>query len=280
VTPANADQIAAWDGEEGAQWARFHKNFERSNRDYRRALIDAAAIQPGERVLDIGCGNGASSRDAARKTGSGTVLGVDLSSAMLARARELASADGLVHVEFRQADAQVYAFAPGAFDVVISLFGSMFFDDKAAAFRNVAGALRPGGRMVLATWQSLAENEWTSSLFDALSMGRELPLPPPGGVGPFGLAEPDYVRSVLSTAGFIDIEIDDVRQQMIFGDDASSAYGFISQLGVTRSLLAGLEPDQQAEATDRLKRSIKEHESAHGVAFDSAAWLTRARQPA
>ena len=139
----NVDQATAWDGPDGEYWVAHQARFDASIAPHHAELMAAAAIAPGERVLDIGCGNGRTSRDAARAAGeNGAVLGVDLSGPMLAKAEQLAKDEGIGNLRFEQADAQVYPFEAGAFDVVISRFGVMFFEDPVAAFANIASGAR------------------------------------------------------------------------------------------------------------------------------------------
>src|SRR5689334_7267540 len=111
--PSNADMVGAWDGKEGAFFAAHAERVDQSLANAHRPFLAAAAIRPGERVLDVGCGTGESTRDCARAAVNGAVLGVDLSSEMLAFARRIAAAEGLGNVEFRQADAQIYPFDRG-----------------------------------------------------------------------------------------------------------------------------------------------------------------------
>ncbi len=103
---------------------------------YLPPLLEAAALSAGERVLDIGCGNGVTTLEAARRSTPGRAMGLDLSSSMLAVARRRASEQRIVNVEFVQGDAQIYPFEPGGFDVVISRFGVMFFADPAGGLRQ------------------------------------------------------------------------------------------------------------------------------------------------
>jgi SAM-dependent methyltransferase len=111
-------------------------------------------------VLDIGCGTGQATRDAARAAEPGHALGVDLSARMIELARRLAASQDIGNVSFEQADAQIYPFPAGSFDVAISRTGTMFFGDPAAAFANIGRALRPGGRLVMLVWQGPGPNEW------------------------------------------------------------------------------------------------------------------------
>jgi len=276
---ANVEMAAAWDGDEGAAWARDWDRYDRGFRRYHERLLDAAAISDGERVLDIGCGNGESTRDAARAAPGGEALGVDLSSGMIERARSLADAEGLANVRFEQGDAQVHPFEADAHDLALSRFGAMFFADPHAAFTNIARTLRPDGRLALVAWQGLEENEWLQAIRESLAVGRELPSPPAGAPGPFGLADPDRVGALLTAAGFEDIEVTASREPFWAGTDAFDAFGFVSDTGPARGLLEGLEPDDQARGLDRLRAAIAAHDTGDGVYFGSAAWLVTARRP-
>ena len=175
--PSNAEQLRAWDGDEGAYWAANADRFDRGIAAYHDAFLAAADIGAADHVLDIGCGTGQTTRDAARAASSGSVLGVDLSSQMIDHARRRAAQEGISNVRFEQADAQVYPFETAAFDVAISRTGAMFFGDIVAAFTNIGRALRPSGRLTLLTWQPLPNNEWIREISTALAAGRDLPAP-------------------------------------------------------------------------------------------------------
>ena len=203
-------------------------------------------------------------------------MGIDLSSQMLDVARRRAVEEGLDNVSFVHGDAQVHAFPPATFDVVISRFGAMFFADPIAAFANVGGAMRPGGRVALIAWRDLARNEWLSAIRGALAQGRDLPTPPAGMPGPFGFADPDRVRVILREAGFHDMRIDEVEAPVRLGTDADDAYGFVKDLGMVRGLLQDLTPDERSAARVDLRGVIESHAGADGVDFGSRAWAIRA----
>jgi ubiquinone/menaquinone biosynthesis C-methylase UbiE len=131
-------------------------------------------------VLDVGCGRGQTTRDAGRLATAGSALGVDLSSSLLGLARRLTEREQLTNVTFQQADAQTHPFPDEHFDLAISRHGCMFFGDPEAAFGNIARALRPGGRLVLLTWQALERLEWQLAFRAAAAVGREVSSPPPG----------------------------------------------------------------------------------------------------
>jgi len=242
-------------------------------------LLQAAAIVSGEGVLDLGCGNGASTREAARMADPGEVVGIDLSTAMLANARARSAAAGLTNVSFVRGDAQVHDFEPESFDVVISNVGAMFFDDNVAAFTNLARALRPGGRIALMVWQRLEDNEWLTVLREVLAMGRDLPPPPVGVPGPFGLADRDQVSALLLETGFTDVGFGDVREPSVFGATTAEAYALMSDDGPARGLLEDLSDADKATALEQLHAVIAAHETPAGVMFGSASWLIQARRP-
>jgi ubiquinone/menaquinone biosynthesis C-methylase UbiE len=172
---ANQAMREAWDGSEGAQWAELAEGFERASTEHRAVLLHAAALAPGEDVLDLGCGNGAMTMQAASAVAPGRAVGIDLSSAMLDNGRARAAAAGRSNISFVHGDAQVYAFTPASFDVVVSNAGAMFFEDQDAAFNNLPAALKPAGRIALLVWQVPENNEWLTELRRALALGRVLP---------------------------------------------------------------------------------------------------------
>ena len=274
--PANEAMRQAWDGPEGAQWSELAEGFDRASAEHRAVLLSAAALAPGEDVLEIGCGNGALAVDAGAVVEPGRVVGLDLSSAMLANGQALAAAAGRSNVSFVQGDAQVHAFDPASVDVVLSNAGAMFFDDQDAAFANLRTALKPEGRIALLVWQVLANNEWLLELRRALAMGRDLPTPPVGTPGPFGLADPDHTHALLDRTGYSNISIEDVRPTMRVGDDVESAYAFVSQMGNTRGLLDDLGADDRIAALNNLRSVLAEHATSQGVVFGTASWLIRA----
>jgi SAM-dependent methyltransferase len=277
VAETNTDQFRAWDGAEGTYWAEHAEYFDRSALPFHRRLLTAAAIAEDERVLDIGCGTGQASLLAAQAATAGAVLGVDLSSPMLDYARRRADAEGAAHVTFEQGDAQIHPFESGAFDVAISNAGATFFGDLVAGFANVARALRPGGRLVLLTWQPLPQNEWIRAFRNALAVGRDLPPPPPDAPNPFALADADRVQAVLAAAGFVDIDLQGAHEAMWFGDDADDAYQFV--IGLLGWMLDGLDDAGKVRARDDLRASTAAHETADGVFYDSALWIIRAVRP-
>lgn len=274
---ANVDMAAAWDGPEGDHWAENARRYESTSERYGDVLLQAITFSGNENVLDIGCGTGRSTRQAARLAPGGTALGLDLSSRMLDAARRAAADEGLTNVRFEQGDAQVHPFEPGAFDVGVSLFGSMFFNDPEAAFANIRQAIRPEGRLVLLAWRDLPSNEWVAAIRDVLAMGRELPMPPPGVAGPFAFADAPHTEALLRHAGFANVTTDRVDESMRFGDNAEDAFSFVSTFGITRGLTHDLDDNAKAAALDALRALLAEHDTDDGVRFGASAWLITAK---
>ncbi|SDO18031.1 class I SAM-dependent methyltransferase [Geodermatophilus sp. DSM 45219] len=278
VDVRNAEMAEAWNGAEGADWAVHADRYDAASAAFDPALADGARIAAADRVLDVGCGAGISTRAAARAASAGHATGIDLSAPLLAEARRRSAAAGLGNTTFVQGDAQVHPFEPGAHDVVVSRFGAMFFGDPVAGFANLARALRPGGRLAVLSWQALARNEWLLTIRGALAAGRPLPEPPGNAPGPFGLADPDHVRRVLAAAGFESVDLAGIPGTVRLGADPEDAFGFVSGLGLIRGLLGGLDDDARRAALDDLRDRLAAHATPDGVRLGASAWLTTARR--
>jgi SAM-dependent methyltransferase len=274
----NAQQAAEWDGPAGAHRTRYAAVFDAEDRPHNERFRAATGVTQRDRVLDIGCGTGLSTRDAARAATAGSALGIDLSAQMLEHARRISREEGLTNIGFEQADAQVHRFPAGGFDVAISKFGSMFFDDPVAAFGNVGHALRPGGRLVLMVWQARELNAWSTTIRDAIAGDAELPPPTATGPSPFSLGDPAVAGGILAAAGFTEVTFTDVREPVYYGPDAAVALDVVSGLRSTRDLLAGMDAGQAAEAVARLRATLAAHQTGDGVLFDARTWIIAARR--
>ena len=247
-------------------------------RRHDEVLRRACGIQPRDHVLDIGCGTGQTTRQAARAAQAGSALGVDVSAPAIERARELAQAEGLRNVTFEHANAQVHRFPPERFDLAISRFGTMFFDDPVAAFANIRRALRPAGRLVMMVWQAHERNEWDIAIHQSLG-AAEAPVSGASDLpDPFSLANPPTVKEILQTAGFADVDFTDVHEPVYYGPDVAAALDWTRGFTCTHELLKRLDPADATHAVERLREALADHMSDDGVWFNSRAWIVTARR--
>ncbi len=277
ATPAPAAGVD-WNGPKASFWADHDDRYDDLLVRHGAALIAAAAPRPGEHVLDIGCGCGSTTLSAARAVapGGGTALGVDISHAMLDRARLRAAESGTDNVRFEVGDIQTADLGRPTFDLAISRYGVMFFDDHTAAFANVRAAMRPGGRLAFVCWAERIRNENWTVAFDALAphLGLAPPVDRPN--GPFSLAEPARVRTMLDRAGWRDIEISEVREPLRAGSDADDAVAFeVSDRDVAAELAAA-DPAVATKAIADLRAAFAARERPDGVWLAAASWLVRA----
>jgi SAM-dependent methyltransferase len=209
VTFANTEQAEFW-SQLAPTWRELEAQLEEVGGPPGQLAMDRLGLLPGQRVVDLGCGLGRTTLELASRVGpDGYVLGVDIADEMLAGGRERVAHLGKGNVEFLHADVQVQDLGEGRFDAAYSRFGVMFFTDPVAAFANVRKALRPGGRLSFACWQSVFDNEWMfiPGAAAASVTGSLPPMPGPDEPGPFSLSDPERVRSVLKAAGFDYVDV-------------------------------------------------------------------------
>ena len=242
-------------------------------RRHNEVLRQACGVKPHDHVLDIGCGAGQTTREAARAAHSGSALGVDVSAPAIERARELARAEGLRNITFECASAEVYRFPQERFDLAISRFGTMFFDDPVAAFANIGRALRPAGRLVMMVWQASERNEWDITIRH--SLGATVPSGLPD---PFSLADPSTGTEILEAAGFADVTFTDVSEPVYCGPDVDAAMDSVRGFACTGEVLKRLDPTAAERALGRLHVALAAHLNDDGVWFNSRAWVVTARR--
>jgi len=279
MTLTNADQHAAWNGDSGHRWVATAERRDHVLAPIATVLLDAAAIGSGEGVLDLGCGCGATTLTAADTTGpDGHVVGVDLSAPMLDVARHRAR--GRDNVEFVQADAQTDPLG-GPFDLAISRFGTMFFDNPTAAFTNITAHLPPGGRLCIVTWQPLEANQWLVVPGTALLEYGTLPDGgDPAGPGMFAQSDPATIDAVLTGAGFTAIATQPHTVPLVYGSTIDDAVEYLADSGPGRAMLDTIPAARHAEAIAAVQRTLDPyHRPGVGVVLDAAVLVTTARTP-
>ncbi|MGH0028637.1 MAG: class I SAM-dependent methyltransferase [Myxococcota bacterium] len=279
---ANAAMVEHWNDRAGPSWVAGQPALDAHLEPLGRRGLAVAAARPGERVLDVGCGCGASALELARAVGPrGRVLGVDLSVPMLARARERAEEAGLDALAFENADAQVHPF-DGGFDLVFSRFGVMFFSDFAAAFANLRRALVPGGRLVFLCWRELERNPWMQVPLQAVA--EEIPVAPPappGEPGPYGLADAALLEQVLASAGFADPKLAsiDLLLPVRGGANVAESADFYARQTAVGAAVQAADPERRLAAHAALRRAFESYEVDGRVLLGASAWCVTARNP-
>jgi SAM-dependent methyltransferase len=266
-----------WDGEVATRWLAFETDHDRVNGPFGAVALARAQPTACDRVIDVGCGCGATSRDLAEAVGPcGHVLGIDVSPPLLARARQQSV---LPHLEFLEADAQTERL-PGDRDLIFSRFGLMFFQDPGAAFSNLAGALRPRGRLTFVCWRRFEENPWLHVPF---SVARDVlpaaPVPPATGPSPFAFADPAGLEQLLRAAGFRSVDIERTDQSVVLGRDLTSATAFAMHTGPVGRGLAGADAATRAEVGRRISAALSAHAQPEGIRVPGSAWVVTAVRP-
>lgn len=274
----NAEQAEYWNASPAAEsWASLQQDIDRQFAPLSAKVLEALAPMPGERILDVGCGSGDTSLAIARRVGaSGAVTGLDISGTLLAVARRRAAEQG-VAAEFIEADAQSYAFAGAAYDALFSRFGVMFFADPVAAFRNLRGALKPGGRLAFVCWRPAKENPMFSGPYKAAADLFTPPSEPvdPHAPGPFAFADDQRLRGILTEAGFGDVGIDPFDQK-IGGNSPEEALNLALHVGPLARMLRE-QPHARQQAIERVRTLLAGLDGPDGVLYDSATWIVTAR---
>ncbi|HYD72233.1 MAG TPA: methyltransferase domain-containing protein [Candidatus Binatia bacterium] len=265
-----------WNSAVGDEWVRHADGIDRMLASLTQASFDALKLKAGERVLDIGCGGGASALKAADLVGdSGCVVGVDISQQLLGLARQ--RAEGRANVTFIEADAGAGAIPGTPFDAAFSRFGVMFFDDPVAAFANIRSGMAAGARFVFACWRPFAENLWTAQPLTALTPMLKEPLKPadPDLPGPFALSDAKKIERILGGAGWRNVSITAWDGDIVLGADAHEAAAFLLKIGPCARAIneQGLDP---VEAKRLLLEFLRKLESPNGIARPAACWIVRA----
>ncbi len=274
----NADQIAFWNESGGARWAKHQETLDVVLAPLAEGLLARAAVRPGERVVDIGCGCGATTLLLARAVGpAGHVLGIDVSVPMLARAAERLPKDG--PVELVQADATTHAFPRASFDLLVSRLGVMFFAEPARAFANLRAALKPSGRLRFVAFRAARENPWMMvPLQAAYEHVPRLPQLGPEEPGPFAFASEARVRGILGAAGFAEIELEpyDLALDIAAGRGLDTAVATALEIGATSRAVAGQPPETRRAVAQSIRAALEPYQRGSTVPLSAAVWFASA----
>ena len=278
---ANANLFDYWNGNHGDKWVAHRDTFDGMIASHGRAAMVAADINPGKRVIDVGCGFGSTTLEIADMVGSaGQTLGIDFSGPMIAAARARIASRGADDppIDFIQADVQTHDFAPASADILFSRYGVMFFDDPVTAFANLHTSLaQDGGRLAFVCWRTPQENTWMSGPMGIARDFVELAPPPPAGTpGIFAFADKDRIAQILNQAGFRDIAITALDLSVNVGPNIEAAADNAITLAPWAAVLADVAPETVAEIKARIIERFGSFVGPKGVEIPSASWLVHA----
>jgi ubiquinone/menaquinone biosynthesis C-methylase UbiE len=277
----DADQTAYWNGPGGRRWTERSDAPEAIFAPIAELLYARARLAPGERVIDVGCGGGATTLAIAAQVGAaGGVIGVDVSALMIARALERAGATSAA--KFVLADAGSHDFSPGWANMLFSRFGVMFFADPVASFANLRKGLARGGRVVFACWREARRNPWqTIALKAACKHVPRLPDVGPEDPGPFSFADEARVRRILSEAGFETIALTpvDLELDVAAGQGLEAALATLQQIGAASRALEGQPEALRAAAVAEIRAALAPHRRGLSVPLGAAIWIVEAINP-
>jgi ubiquinone/menaquinone biosynthesis C-methylase UbiE len=277
----NADQIAYWNGANGQRWTDRQASQDVLLAPVSQILIERIAPKAGDRIVDVGCGCGATSIAlAGRVAPDGFVLGLDISAPMLERARQLAPER--LPLDFVQADATVYPFEPGRFDLLVSRFGVMFFAEPVVSFANLRKALGPKARAVFACWREPKENPWMMAPLQAVY--RHVPRLPQAGPedpGAFAFASEVRVKRILSEAGYADVAMEacSITLDIAIGRGLEAAADAALEIGPSARALDGHPPEVRAAARESVRELLTPHVRGQTVPLPGSIWIVTARMP-
>jgi len=273
----NRDQAALWNKASGEAWVDMQALLDRMLEPFERLVVDSGFPGEGGKVLDIGCGCGATTLAMARRLGaSGRCTGLDISRPLIAAARKRAAAEGVKNASFVEGDAQTCALEEGRYDAVISRFGVMFFDDPVAAFANIRRHARPGAKLAFVAWRSPAENDFmTAAVKAAAPFLPPMPAPNPDAPGQFAFADATRLTSILATSGWSDVDLQRVDVECRAGESDLMAYA--TRLGPVGLALRELDQATAENVTTALRSAFAPFVEGGFARFTAACWLASAR---
>ncbi|HJW10714.1 MAG TPA: class I SAM-dependent methyltransferase [Albitalea sp.] len=272
---ANDEQAKLWNGPAGRGWVETQALLDRVLAPFETLLVEAVATGAGGRVLDVGCGTGSTTLAIARRLGaSARCVGVDISEPMIAVARERAAREASP-AGFIRADAQVHAFEPAGFDMIVSRFGVMFFDDFVQAFANLRRAARDGAEFRFIAWRSAAENPFmTTAERAAAPLLPDLPARRPGAPGQFALADRERVATLLDESGWAEIDIRPI--DVVCTLPESELVRYFSWLGPVGQFLQQADEATRTKVIATVRAAFDPFVHGTEVRFNAACWMVRA----
>lgn len=270
------EQLALWNGLAGRAWVESQDLLDRMLKPFEDLLVQAVLARPVSRVLDVGCGTGGTTLAAARAIGTpGHCTGIDISAPMLAAAQARARREG-TPASFIRADAQTFAFEPASFDLIMSRFGVMFFDDSVQAFANLRRAASDDAALQFIAWRSPAENPFmTTAERAAAPLLPNLPARQPNAPGQFAFADPQRVSRILEDSGWAGIDIRPIDVACTLPEKDLVRY--FSTLGPLGRVLPETDEPIRTQVIEAVRAAFEPYVHGAEVRFDAACWMVGAR---
>jgi ubiquinone/menaquinone biosynthesis C-methylase UbiE len=270
------EQATLWNGPAGRAWVDAQKLLDQMFEPFERLLVEAVLAASGSRVLDVGCGTGATTLAIARLLeAKGRCAGIDISAPMIAVARARAEREG-TSASFICADAQSYAFEPATFDMIVSRFGVMFFEDPVRAFENLRRAATDDAQLRFVAWRSPAENPFmTTAERAAAPFLPNLPARQADAPGQFAFSDQRRVCRVLEESGWAEIDVRPIDVPCTLPE--SELVGYLTRLGPVGRILHEADEQTRTQVLERVRPAFDPFVHGAEVRFDAACWLVSAR---
>jgi ubiquinone/menaquinone biosynthesis C-methylase UbiE len=277
----NIKQKQFWSGAGGDVWVDKQREMDIMLNPLGERVIQGLDLKEETKILDIGCGCGATTLEIAKLVNQGEVIGVDISEPMLERATQTASDMALTNISYQVKDVQVDEMPNNYFDIAFSRFGVMFFEDPFEAFKNINHSLKDDGQLSFVCWQHASLNPWQSLSIQVIKEFLDLPAPPPKSPGPFAFEDKSYIEEILNASGFRDIEIKDNQEDIVMFSGKSireACEDYLTINPVVTEMLKNSPSELREEILEALIGKFSDYHKDDGLLFPSATWVVSARK--
>ena len=275
----NIKQKQFWSGAGGDVWVDKQREMDIMLNPLGQKAIGQLILEEHTKILDIGCGCGATTIEIAKMIPKGHVTGLDISIPMLDRAEKFASEMSLSNIDFQVKDVQTEEISSNHYDIAFSRFGVMFFEDPYEAFKNINQSIKENGQLVFVCWQHPSLNPWQSLSLQVIKEYLDLPSPPPKSPGPFAFEDKDYIEDILKSSDFIDISIADNQEDIVMFSGKSireACEDYLTINPVVTEMLKNSGNELKEEILEALIAKFSSFHNNDGLLFPSATWIVSA----
>lgn len=277
----NIKQRQFWSGAGGDVWVNKQREMDIMLNPLGDRVIERLDLKSDAKIIDIGCGCGATTLEIAKKITQGEILGVDISEPMLDKATETAKEMSLSNISFEVKDVQVDIMPQNYFDIAFSRFGVMFFEDPFEAFKNIHSSLKEDGLLSFVCWQNASLNPWQSLSIQVIKEFLDLPAPAPKSPGPFAFEDKTYLEDILRESGFKGLEILDNQEDITMFSGKSireACEDYLTINPVVTEMLKNSKPQLTEEILEALVIKFSNFHKNDGLLFPSATWIVTAKK--